>query len=366
MNTRRSRQLLCVAAAIAVTLATTQSASAARGPKRNGKSSGPSTVWSGNGARFDGYGYTIPAGDCATASPYIDFVLASVKGVSNATIQFSDGPELSMTKSNGGKRGVSSFKYRYTSEDLIDVGALMSAGVTARWSGGEGAVFTADRACGVFSDMDGTELRDAGHQQMDSPFAEIDCTGFAGWEAGPVLRAATDGMFICGSSTWSDKADLSWATTLTASFSYTVSSAFTAADGLAFVVQDTSTTALGLDGYTLGYLQGGMTNSLAVAFRTWDFQNIVVSQDMTDWLDAGLAKVADSGALVGHDVVIEIERSAGAATGTLSIYLDGSGTAALTTTVDWPTATSYMGFTAGNGGAAQASKVSDLLVTWHN
>ena len=87
---------------------------------------------------------------------------------------------------------------------------------------------------------------------------------------------------------------------------------------------------------------------------------------MVDWADVTLTRTDDEGATSGHDVVIDITRDPGASTGTLDLYLDGSGTAALTTTVDWPTAGSYLGFTAGAGGYTQTSTVDDLTVTWHN
>lgn len=369
MTARRTRQ---AASAIALTLALTtvssQSVGAAPRPKPVGKSTGTSTTWTGNGTWFDGYGYAVSSGnDCAEASPYVEFVLASVKGLSNPTIRFADGPELTMTKSNGGKRGVGSYKYVYQSEDLIDLGALRDAGVTASWTNNASPTLTVGKGCGVYSDLTLSELQSANHQNVSAPVPYFStCTNFAGWDSG-VLRATSNSGLACGSSTWADKTDLSWATSIEASFSYDVSSTYSPrADGIALVIQDTGTSAIGLDGYTLGYLSGGMANSLAVAFRTWTFQNIVVSQNMTDWEDGSLPRVADAGANTGHDVRITITRSSGASTGELKVYLDGSGTAALTTTVNWPTSNSFLGFTGGVGGAAQTTTVDAMTVIWHN
>jgi hypothetical protein len=92
--------------------------------------------------------------------------------------------------------------------------------------------------------------------------------GFGGSviNAGSALRL-TDGQVHESRSLWSStRVPIN---KFTSHFSFQINSGFDLADGLTFTVQNGPTTTLGIEGNRLGY--GGITQSVAVAFNTFNF-----------------------------------------------------------------------------------------------
>jgi hypothetical protein len=125
------------------------------------------------------------------------------------------------------------------------------------------------------------------------------------------------------------------------------------ADGLAFVIQNSSATALGIHGGAKGY--GGIPNSLAVEFDTYNDHEIAVQSKGTEpnsefrdgtLANTGIQDLADN--LVHTAKLTYIG-------GTLSVYLDDMANPRLTTMVDLSTllvldgGAAWVGLTAGTG-----------------
>lgn len=149
------------------------------------------------------------------------------------------------------------------------------------------------------------------------------------------------------------------------------------ADGIAFVIQNTGTSALGGQGGAIGYAtnqyfsQTGISNSLAVEFDTWNNTgrgwadtafarhtsiqtNGLNPNSPEESASLGAASIGDIGDGQIHNIRIKYVG------GVLSVYVDDLATAVLSRTLDIATriqldqGTAIVGLTSGTGGAQDA------------
>lgn len=121
----RTRVALGLGLCAGVFIAAAPSASGAPVRPTNGS---PVSYWTGNGVTSDGEdGYLLTSPQCdADDTPYLLFVLAGSKAtVASLSI---DGSSAPMSKANGTKKGVSSFKYTYSPDGSIDLADLLGDG----------------------------------------------------------------------------------------------------------------------------------------------------------------------------------------------------------------------------------------------
>jgi len=142
MSIRRSWLATAVAAALALSVLAVP-ALAARTP------AGSSVTWRGNGMTADGNGgYVLGSSQCdANETPYLLFILASTRSISSPSIQFGASAPIAMTKSNGGKKGTSSWRYTYLPGAPIDLAALLALPVSASWAGTASPTLTLSHGC---------------------------------------------------------------------------------------------------------------------------------------------------------------------------------------------------------------------------
>lgn len=193
-------------------------------------------------------------------------------------------------------------------------------------------------------------------------------------QAGSVLRVAPDAEGEWGSAWYtSSKAHVADGFDTTFTYQMNGSSGSSGADGLAFVIQDESTAALGNSGSGLGF--EGITRSLAVEFDTFGFtpetDNHISVQSLGN--NGNSVQDADSLAQVQanydlndgspHTVLIRYRP------GTLLVYVDDLATPVLVVAVDLQningddildgSGDAWVGFTAASGGLTQDHDILD-------
>lgn len=150
---RLTRFTALIAVSVLAATGLASSASAAGTVSSTAKKTPTSSVsWAGNGTYVNGSGARVLSTQvCDATAPvagnYVLFVLASTKTIDSATIQFGADAPLSMFKSNGDKKGTSSYKYIYTGSKTL--AELLTLPVIASYTGLGTPTFTVSHGCQV-------------------------------------------------------------------------------------------------------------------------------------------------------------------------------------------------------------------------
>lgn len=187
-------------------------------------------------------------------------------------------------------------------------------------------------------------------------------------QSGTVLRLTDASQFLAGSFFTTGRHDVAGGFTTTFSFRITPG-LFEAADGIAFVIQNSAPTAIGgAGGDALGLGYGGISNSLAVEFDTYEGNAGDPAFDHAAVQSCGTSPNATGAPcnIGGSHPLFVADGNLHSATidyglGLLSLSVDGFGVFAqpvdLSTLLSLSGGQAYLGFTASTGGASETAVI---------